>query len=82
MFFCFFLIGGATKEHLGLAIALKIPLLIIVTKVDLCNKTTTNKTVMQLEKILKSPGCKKIPLVVEDENDAETAAANFTNQYV
>jgi GTPase len=35
------------------------------------------KTVSQLEKILKSPGCKKVPLRIKDEDDAVTAATNF-----
>jgi len=70
-------LAGTTKEHLGLAIALKIPFLIVITKTDLCSNESIDRTVQQLEKILKSPGCKKVPLLVEDENDAETAAANL-----
>ena len=41
-----------------------------------------DRTVQQLEKILKSPGCKKVPIRVEDEHDAETAAESFSKQYV
>jgi len=73
-------LAGTTKEHLGLAIALKIPFLIVITKTDLCSKEMIDRTVQQLEKILKSPGCKKVPIRVEDENDAETAAESFSKQ--
>lgn len=78
----FYVLAGTTKEHLGLAIALKIPFVIVVTKTDLCSKEMTNRTVQQLERILKSPGCKKVPLLVENEDEAETAAESFSKQYV
>jgi len=73
---------GTTKEHLGLAVALKIPFLIVVNKIDLCNQATVDRTVMQLEKILKSTGCNKVPIVVNDEDDAATAASNFSSKQV
>jgi len=73
-------LAGTTKEHLGLAIALKIPFLIVVTKTDLCTKEQTDRTIQQLERILKSPGCKKVPILVENLQDAETAAASFSKQ--
>ena len=65
-----------------MAIALKIPFLIVVTKTDLCTKEMTDRTIQQLERILKSPGCKKVPILVENLNDAETAAASFSKQFV
>ena len=65
-----------------MAIALKIPFLIVVTKTDLCTKEQTDRTIQQLERILKSPGCKKVPILVENLQDAETAAASFSKQFV
>ncbi|XP_062852038.1 GTP-binding protein 2 isoform X1 [Trichomycterus rosablanca] len=70
-------IVGTTREHLGLAMALKVPIFIVVSKVDLCTKATVERTVRQLERILKQPGCNKIPLVVNSEDDAVTAAQQF-----
>lgn len=69
---------GTTKEHLGLAVALKIPFLIVINKIDTCSKETTEKSVSQLEKILRSSACKKIPIVVNDDCDVKTAAGNFS----
>ncbi|WAR18779.1 GTPB2-like protein [Mya arenaria] len=69
--------AGTTKEHLGFALALKVPIFVVVTKVDMCRKFFIEKTVSQLEKILKSPGCKKIPVRIANEDDAITAAQNF-----
>ncbi|XP_056615826.1 GTP-binding protein 2b [Triplophysa dalaica] len=70
-------IAGTTREHLGLAMALKVPIFIVVSKVDLCAKSTVEKTVRQLERVLKQPGCNKVPMVVANPDDAVTAAQQF-----
>ncbi|KAM4607653.1 GTP-binding protein 2 [Polymixia lowei] len=70
-------IAGTTREHLGLAMALKVPIFIAVSKVDLCTRATVERTVRQLERILKQPGCNKVPLVVGNTDDAVTAAQQF-----
>ena len=72
--------AGTTKEHLGYALALKVPVLVVVTKIDMCRKFMIEKTISQLEKILKSPGCRKIPVRVGSEDDAITAAQNFDSE--
>ncbi|XP_048061892.1 GTP-binding protein 2 [Megalobrama amblycephala] len=70
-------IAGTTREHLGLAMALKVPIFIVVSKVDLCTKSTVERTVRQLERILKQPGCNKVPMLVSSTDDAVTAAQKF-----
>ncbi|XP_051771970.1 GTP-binding protein 2 [Ctenopharyngodon idella] len=70
-------IAGTTREHLGLAMALKVPIFIVVSKVDLCAKSTVERTVRQLERILKQPGCNKVPMLVSSTDDAVTAAQKF-----
>ncbi|KAG7462887.1 hypothetical protein MATL_G00189630 [Megalops atlanticus] len=70
-------IAGTTREHLGLAMALKVPIFIVVSKVDLCTRGTVERTVRQLERILKQPGCNKVPMVVSTADDAVTAAQQF-----
>lgn len=69
--------AGTTREHLGLALALKVPFFVVVSKVDLCAKTTVERTVRQLERVLKQPGCHKVPMLVTSEDDAVTAAQQF-----
>ncbi|KAK5882513.1 hypothetical protein CesoFtcFv8_021092 [Champsocephalus esox] len=54
-------IAGTTREHLGIAMALKVPIFIVISKVDLCMRATVQRTVRQLERILKQPGCNKVP---------------------
>lgn len=58
--------------------ALKVPIFIVVSKVDLCSSGTVERTVRQLERVLKQPGCSKVPLVVSSPDDAVTAAQQFT----
>ncbi|XP_052469774.1 GTP-binding protein 2 [Carassius gibelio] len=67
-------IAGTTREHLGLAMALKVPIFIVVSKVDLCSRGAVERTVRQLERILKQPGCNKVPMLVSSTDDAVTAA--------
>lgn len=74
--------AGTTKEHLGFALALKVPVFVVITKIDMCRKFIIQKTVTQLEKILKGPGCKKIPVRIESEDDAITAAQNFDSEKI
>ncbi|KAG7217938.1 hypothetical protein INR49_020760 [Caranx melampygus] len=71
-------IAGTTREHLGLAMALKVPIFIVVSKVDLCSRGTVERTVRQLERVLKQPGCNKVPMVISNPDDAVTAAQQFT----
>ncbi|XP_068423905.1 GTP-binding protein 2 isoform X1 [Clinocottus analis] len=70
-------IAGTTREHLGLAMALKVPIFIVISKVDLCTRATVERTVRQLERVLKQPGCNKVPMVVSGTDDAVTAAQQF-----
>lgn len=70
-------IAGTTREHLGLAMALKVPIFIVISKVDLCTRATVERTVRQLERVLKQPGCNKVPMVVGSTDDAVTAAQQF-----
>lgn len=71
------LLAGTTREHLGLAMALKVPIFIVISKVDLCTRATVERTVRQLERVLKQPGCNKVPMVVSSTDDAVTAAQQF-----
>ena len=71
---------GTTKEHLGYALALGVPIFVVVTKIDSCRNSQVERTIRQLEKLLKSPGCKKVPFRIESLDDAVTAASNFHSE--
>ncbi|KAK0134073.1 GTP-binding protein 2 [Merluccius polli] len=71
-------IAGTTREHLGLALALKVPIFLVLSKVDLCSRATVERTLRQLQRVLKQPGCNKVPFLVSRPDDAVTAAQQFT----
>ena len=48
-----------TKEHLGILLYLKIPLMIVITKVDIAPTEIYNRTIKTINKILKIPIFKK-----------------------
>lgn len=74
--FAFVMIDGnkgiqkMSKEHIGLAVlALKIPVIVILTKVDLAPPHIYKKTQQDLRKLLKSPGINCMPAMVKDKDD-------------
>ena len=71
---------GMTKEHLGLALALNVPVFVVVTKIDMCPPNVLVDTLKLLQRILKSPGCRKIPVLVQSLDDVVCSATNFTSE--
>ncbi|CAF0791591.1 unnamed protein product [Rotaria sordida] len=71
---------GMTKEHLGLALALGVPVFVVVTKIDMAPVNVLQETMKLLQKILRSAGCRKIPLLVQNNDDVITCATNFTSE--
>lgn len=60
---------GMSKEHLGIALALNVPIMVVITKIDICPPQILQQTITQLTKILKSPGARKIPLFIKGRED-------------
>ena len=67
-------------EHLGLALALSVPVFVVVTKIDMCPPNVLQETMKLLMRVLKSPGCRKIPVLVQSPDDVITSATNFTSE--
>lgn len=57
-------IVGMCKEHLGVALALKVPVFFVVTKVDICPSHVLQHSLATLSAILRKPGVKKKPFMV------------------
>lgn len=73
-------IVGMTKEHLGLALALSVPVFVVVTKIDMCPINVLQDNLKMLVRILKSPGCRKVPVMVKTPDDVILSATNFVSQ--
>ncbi|KAJ8398831.1 hypothetical protein AAFF_G00420280 [Aldrovandia affinis] len=84
--FCMLMVGsnagivGMTKEHLGLALALNVPVFVVVTKIDMCPANILQETLKLLQRLLKSPGCRKIPVLVQNKDDVIVTASNFCSE--
>ncbi|KAJ1800963.1 hypothetical protein LPJ59_000673 [Coemansia sp. RSA 2399] len=73
---------GMAREHLGLALALSVPVFVVITKIDMCPPDILDATLKQLTKVLRSSGCRKIPLAANDRPSALMAASRFVSQRV
>lgn len=68
---------GTTKEHLGVAVALRIPVFAAVTKLDMVSDEQVAKALEETEAILKLPGVNRIPLRIRSMDDVVVAARNM-----
>ncbi|KAK2034183.1 elongation factor Tu GTP binding domain-containing protein [Colletotrichum zoysiae] len=73
---------GMSKEHLGIALALNVPVMVVITKVDICPPQILEQTVSQITKILKSPGARKIPIFIKDREECINTATQFVSQRI
>lgn len=69
-----------TKEHLGLALALSVPVFVVVTKIDMCPPNILQENLKLLFKILKSQGCRKVPVLVKNPDEVVLSATNFVSE--
>ncbi|KAG6837722.1 hypothetical protein H0H93_003524 [Arthromyces matolae] len=68
---------GMSKEHLAIALALSVPVVVCITKIDMTPPNKTEETIKQVVKILKSPGCRKTPVFVKNAETAVELATSF-----
>lgn len=87
--FCMLVVGAnmgvlrMTKEHLAITLALKVPVYIVITKIDLAPQHVYEQTVNHLVKLLKSPGAgKKLPVMVKGMDEVTLSAQNIVNDRV
>ncbi len=67
-------VSRMTREHLGISLALKVPIFIVITKIDISPPEVYEKTKETLVKILRSPGCSRIPVIVRPDDDVGVLA--------
>lgn len=71
-----------TKEHIGLCIALKLPMIFIVTKIDICPENVLKETLDSINKILKLPGVRKLPYLIRNEEDIISCSKNIVSDRI
>jgi len=73
---------GMSKEHLGIALALNVPVMVVVTKIDICPPQILEQTITQITRILKSPGARKIPIFIKNHEECINTATQFVSQRI
>lgn len=68
-----------SKEHLTIALVLKVPLTVVITKIDIIRMDQLTKTIQDLFKVLKAPGTKLVPVIIENEDDIAVSIPTFVN---
>lgn len=83
---------GMSKEHLGVALALNVPIAVCVTKVsnpscslltlqtDMTPPNILEQTTNMLVKVLKSPGCRRLPVFIENARQAVDCARQLSHR--
>jgi len=68
-----------TKEHIKLALGTHVPILVVITKIDMMAKApqVLERTRKHVQRILKSDGCRKVPFPVGDMSDVIAAYEGF-----
>ncbi|CCF50302.1 hypothetical protein NDA11_002593 [Ustilago hordei] len=73
---------GMSKEHLGIALALSVPVVVCITKIDMTPAHVLQTTLKQLTKILKSPGCRKTPVFISDIRQVVESALRLESERI
>lgn len=73
---------GMSKEHLGIALALNVPVMVVITKIDICPPNILEQTITQITKILKSPGARKIPVFIKNREECINTATQVVSQRI
>ncbi|CAD7966787.1 unnamed protein product [Amoebophrya sp. A120] len=71
-----------TREHIGIAIALRIPIIIVVTKKDMTPGNVYDANMLNICKVLKSNAVRKLPVLIKHETDVEHAASSILSERI
>jgi len=80
--YCFVVIGGnsgfnhMTREHIALCISLQIPIIIIITKIDIAPANILEETLLKIKKISRN-AIRKIPYEIKNYDDVVNVFHNI-----
>ena len=86
--YCMVIVGAnmgvsrMTREHIGITLALKIPLFIVITKIDIAPKNVYEETLNTLQRIMKHPNVNKTPIFVQENDKVKDLADNLSSNVV
>ncbi|KAJ3299550.1 GTP binding protein [Borealophlyctis nickersoniae] len=70
------------KEHLGIAVVLKVPVFVVLTKIDVATPEQLTRTIGSLLSLLKTPGIRRVPIVIQNEDDLIVSVSSFVSSRV
>lgn len=73
---------GMSREHLGIALALNVPVMVVVTKIDICPPNILEETIAQITKIMRSPSARKVPTFIKNRDDCINTATQFVSHRI
>ncbi|XP_075159583.1 GTP-binding protein 2 [Haematobia irritans] len=65
--------NGTSQEHLSIVRALDMPFFVVITKNDI---TSPDQTIQELKNLLTTIGCRKVPFLVTNADEAISAGSN------
>jgi elongation factor 1-alpha len=73
-----------TKEHIFLCATLRIPFIIVITKIDICKdrQNILKETIQGVNKFLKFPGIRRIPVPIKNKEDILLACKNIYSESI
>jgi len=75
-------VSRMTREHLGISLALGVPIFFIITKVDMAPTNVYEETLNTLLKILKSPQVSKKAMIVGENDDVTVLAKSIDSKLI
>jgi len=73
---------GMSKEHLAISLALSVPFIVCITKIDMTPDNVMQQNIQEVVKILGSPGCRKAGVFVKSQEMAVELASCFAAEKV
>ena len=61
---------------------LNVPLLIIITKIDVATQQQLSGTISDLLRLLKSPGVNRMPVVIQNDDDLLSSMSAIVSRYI
>ena len=56
--------------------------MVVITKIDICPPQVLQNTIIQITKVLKSPGARKIPIFIKNREEAVNTATQFVSSRI
>lgn len=75
-------VSRMTREHIGITMALKIPMFIVVTKLDLAPDQVYQDTLNTISKILRGSACNMRPMIVKDDKNIDKLCEQLPNRTI